>query len=332
MDLIVDDRDPRIVYSAGQWQTTGTINEFDSSTTCSNVVGATATIRFSGNVSVTGTIGAAANGAAPRSSYSVDGTTPNTFTAVQGDTVKYSQVFFSDVIWSGSHTLVITNLEAQALYCIDFISLSPIPLVPIPPSVDSPVLTSPLLLSTTASLSVSPQNPSSSGASSSSSILNTISSSAMIPGSITSSITLTSKVTPKSLTRLHTKFRTRSSAIIASTSIPAEQTGSGSHERLSSGVAAGIAVGIIAAVVVSIAILCFVGRQRRRHSSRIVHGSLWTSHLPPPSESTLSPFILRNEAPLNWSPKNEKDELRKQGFPDRLGEGEGRAGPRKANR
>ncbi|KAF4616399.1 hypothetical protein D9613_008864 [Agrocybe pediades] len=312
MDLIVDDRNPGIAYSANQWERTGMANEYNLTTTCSNVVGATATISFFGSVSVSvsGTIDAAANGLPPQSSYSIGGGTPAIFTAVQQEAVQYWKVFFASgaLVPTAHHTLVIEVLQDKALYCIDFISLTPIPIFPIvQPSVDEPtVLASPQFSSE------SFQNPSSSGTSSSTSIPSPTTSSSPNPGSMMPSLTSTSKVTSKSSTRLHTKFRTRSSATIASTSVSAEQTGSGSHERLSSGVAAGIAVGIIAAVVVVIAILCFVRRQRRRHSSHINHGSLWTSHLPPPSESTLSPFILRNEAPLNWSPKNEKDELRKQ--------------------
>ncbi|KAJ7038033.1 hypothetical protein C8F04DRAFT_1091137 [Mycena alexandri] len=118
---IIDDRNPLITYS-GPWSQAGGSIEFDSTTTCSTTQGTSASFTFVGtSVTVYGTI-AAEKAPNATMSFAVDKTTTGTFVPPSGLTsdVHHQTLWASPVLGNGTHTLVITQTEAQAA-CVLFL-------------------------------------------------------------------------------------------------------------------------------------------------------------------------------------------------------------------
>ncbi|KAF9073898.1 hypothetical protein BDP27DRAFT_1155369, partial [Rhodocollybia butyracea] len=107
----VDDKDPRIIYSAGGWTEAGALGfECDTTSHGSNGANATATFSFNGvAVQVFGTVSA---NSSPMSTYQVDGlpATMYIFNAT-GQTTYRVQFYTSPLLSTGNHTLIITALE-----------------------------------------------------------------------------------------------------------------------------------------------------------------------------------------------------------------------------
>jgi hypothetical protein len=138
---IIDDSDPIVSYSSG-WQKSGGSNEYNGTTTWANQPGSTTTVVFVGmsnfpfpflpqnqyithlgvQIAVVGTIGPRTAGfVSPQSNYSVDGSTPNVYSAVQDGSVHYSTRFYlSPTLTDGQHTLVVTNILDSDSFFIDY--------------------------------------------------------------------------------------------------------------------------------------------------------------------------------------------------------------------
>jgi len=139
---IIDDSDPTVSYSSG-WQNAGGSNEYNATTTWANQPGSTATVVFVGmhlsifpfffchkfmrmfqgvQIAVVGTIGPRTAGfLSPQSNYSVDGSTPNVYTAVQDGSVHYNtRYYLSPTLSDGQHTLFVTNILNSDSFFIDY--------------------------------------------------------------------------------------------------------------------------------------------------------------------------------------------------------------------
>lgn len=125
--VIVDDRDPRIVYSSTGWFLLGGPLEYDSTTHGARTAGATATFKFTGSsVAVYGTISDIGIYQNPVSTYSIDGSSPFTYTGIATSQIQYRQQFFqSSKLVAGDHTLVITAILNNASLWIDYIEYIP---------------------------------------------------------------------------------------------------------------------------------------------------------------------------------------------------------------
>ncbi|KAE9406485.1 hypothetical protein BT96DRAFT_254697 [Gymnopus androsaceus JB14] len=127
--ILVDDTDPRIVYSAG-WVEAGTPgSECDGTTHGSNFIpGATATFTFEGvGVQVFGTVGSPDG--SPTSTYQVDGAVPSTFIFNANGITNYRVLFYSSpALDSGTHTLVMTSVgnDTTEIF-LDYIVYNPMP-------------------------------------------------------------------------------------------------------------------------------------------------------------------------------------------------------------
>ncbi|KAJ3505742.1 hypothetical protein NMY22_g17474 [Coprinellus aureogranulatus] len=124
--LALDDRDATIVYSTG-WGQAGSANEFNSTTTFTNTVGATAKVTFYGTkITVFGTI-AGSLVRKPTSTYQIDSGTTTTFEGDPGLTTKFNQAFFeSPTLPAGEHTLTITNTGDDASLFLDLLMVTPL--------------------------------------------------------------------------------------------------------------------------------------------------------------------------------------------------------------
>ncbi|KAJ7047086.1 hypothetical protein C8F04DRAFT_1248118 [Mycena alexandri] len=112
---IVDDRDPGIQY-VGTWNQAGSSEEFDSTTTWSSTQGTSASFTFVGtSVTVFGTV-AAKNPPDATLGFAVDKTTTGSFEPASGMTsdIHHQVLWASPSLANGTHTLVITQTEAQA--------------------------------------------------------------------------------------------------------------------------------------------------------------------------------------------------------------------------
>ncbi|KAJ7027409.1 hypothetical protein C8F04DRAFT_1266965 [Mycena alexandri] len=119
--VIVDDRDPALKYT-GSWSQAGASAEFDGTTTCSSTQGTSASFTFVGSsVTVYSTI-AAKDPPDAAMSFAVDKTTTGTFVPPSGATydIHHRAVWASPVLEHGTHTLVITQTEAQSA-CVIFL-------------------------------------------------------------------------------------------------------------------------------------------------------------------------------------------------------------------
>ncbi|KAG6814276.1 hypothetical protein H0H87_008655 [Tephrocybe sp. NHM501043] len=146
--VIVDDTDPRVKFS-NQWYTSGDINEYNSTAHGTRTAGQTVTLTFSGKpilfvnsisklieytvfvvgsyVAVYGRIpSTSVNKDPPVSTYSIDGSTPYTFTPSTYSTPHYKQRYFaSPKLSDGEHTLVITSTLELAFFWIDYFEITP---------------------------------------------------------------------------------------------------------------------------------------------------------------------------------------------------------------
>ncbi|KAG6855512.1 hypothetical protein H0H87_001803 [Tephrocybe sp. NHM501043] len=125
--VIVDDTDSRVKFSK-QWFISGGDNEYDSTTHGTRTAGQTVTFTFSGSsVAVYGTISdTGAYKDPPVSTYSIDGSTPYTFTAGTYSKPQYKQRYFaSPKLSDGEHTLVITSTLELAFFWIDYFEITP---------------------------------------------------------------------------------------------------------------------------------------------------------------------------------------------------------------
>ncbi|KAG6905849.1 hypothetical protein DXG01_000403 [Tephrocybe rancida] len=111
----IDDSDYSAVTYKGNWDATGTPNEFDGTAHGTSVAGAQATVKFRGtNIAVFGTVefGTLGNAGTPNSSYMLDNATPTLFPGfpvING--AAYDRRFFhspSNLDPNVEHTLVIT--------------------------------------------------------------------------------------------------------------------------------------------------------------------------------------------------------------------------------
>ncbi|KAJ7727582.1 hypothetical protein B0H16DRAFT_250922 [Mycena metata] len=119
--VIVDDRDPAITYT-GSWSQAGASSEFDGTTTCSTTQGTSASYTFVGtSVTVYATI-AAKDPPDAAMSFELDKTTTGTFVPPSGATydIHHQPVWASPVLEDGTHTLVITQTQAQTA-CVIFL-------------------------------------------------------------------------------------------------------------------------------------------------------------------------------------------------------------------
>ncbi|KDR74245.1 hypothetical protein GALMADRAFT_141319 [Galerina marginata CBS 339.88] len=128
--LTFDDRDPLVSYSVnGNWKQGGATEEFNATTTFTIYGGATATLTFTGtSVGVYGTIANTGLGAAPQSSYSVDGGPTSTYTGKMLSTIQYRQEFYLNKNLSANepHTLVVTTVGSGAFFYLDYFLVTPV--------------------------------------------------------------------------------------------------------------------------------------------------------------------------------------------------------------
>ncbi|KAE9406486.1 hypothetical protein BT96DRAFT_915428 [Gymnopus androsaceus JB14] len=127
--ILVDDADPRIVYSAG-WLKEGLPGlECEGTTHGSNFIpGATATFTFEGvGVQVFGSVGSPDG--SPKSTYQVDGAVPSTFTFNANGLNNYHLNFYSSpALDPGNHTLIMTSIGNNTTEIfLDYIVYNPMP-------------------------------------------------------------------------------------------------------------------------------------------------------------------------------------------------------------
>ncbi|KAG5645123.1 hypothetical protein DXG03_006840 [Asterophora parasitica] len=126
--VIVDDQDPRIQYSENHWFLAGSANEYATSTHGSRSSKGKATFTFTGtSIAVYGTIsdtGTYKTG--PASTYSIDGASPATYSAVPTESKQYGVQFYrSPALADGEHTLVIANTLENAFFWLDYLEYTP---------------------------------------------------------------------------------------------------------------------------------------------------------------------------------------------------------------
>lgn len=123
--LALDDRDATIAYSTG-WSQAGSSNEFNSTTTFSETVGARAQVTFFGSrIAVYGTIAGSIRNR-PTSSYVLDNAAPVNFEGDPTLSVQYNRMFYqSPVLPVASHTLTITNTGDDSPLFLDVLLVTP---------------------------------------------------------------------------------------------------------------------------------------------------------------------------------------------------------------
>lgn len=161
----IDDRDPSVTLSGGTWSQGGNGNEYLSTTSRTNQVGATVNVRFTGvcgisfcisktaltiskfttqklscitlkgtKIAIYGTIDSTALGTSPVSLFSVDGGRATQFVENQIDRSQYQQKFYESADLSpGTHQLVITVSSVpsiRASFTFDFAEYYVSPNVP----------------------------------------------------------------------------------------------------------------------------------------------------------------------------------------------------------
>ncbi|KAH7917896.1 hypothetical protein BV22DRAFT_982407, partial [Leucogyrophana mollusca] len=131
--IIVDDRDPSIIYPKGVWWEGGVYPEYDNTTSGSQTAGTPAQILFlfkGTRIAVYGTISEAVlnNSIPPISTYDLDELPTSTYSAVNTqDTPLYRQQFYdSGVIADGQHTLVINpDTDQLSTMWFDYLEYMP---------------------------------------------------------------------------------------------------------------------------------------------------------------------------------------------------------------
>ncbi|KAI8989918.1 hypothetical protein BD414DRAFT_414651 [Trametes punicea] len=134
--VYVDDRDPRIVYSAN-WGLSDPSDAYDGTLHGISVAGGTATLTFAGRttISVVGGVGDVEQYGWPSSSYSIDGKVYATLDeATDLNLNDPSQFIYNFTYWDspnlspGEHTLIITtqNGTSPNTYWLDYIRFLPL--------------------------------------------------------------------------------------------------------------------------------------------------------------------------------------------------------------
>lgn len=248
--VTVDDRDPSISYSTGQWGQAGSANEFDSTTTWTSLRGATAKLSFNGtSIGVYGTIVQKGLLQDPVSSYTVDSNTPVVFNGKSQATTQYKQLFFqSPTLPAGMHTLTITNnVDGDQLF-LDFFA-------------------------------VIPSNPSSSSASSSSTSSSSSSTSSL--STSTSEITTT---TPAVVTPTVPVTVTVIQSTAAVSSQTAKSVASTSNGGNSGAIVGGVVGGVVLLALLVVTFFFIRQKRRRAEMDEALNGSnFWE---PQPSHDT----------------------------------------------
>ncbi|KAF9073901.1 hypothetical protein BDP27DRAFT_1359793 [Rhodocollybia butyracea] len=112
LQTLVDDGDPRIIYSEGWAKAGNPMFECEGTTHGSQAPNVTATLNFSGvGVQVVGTVGIPASDGSPSSTYQVDDLPTSTFVFTTKGQANYRIQFYSSpLLNAGDHKLVITSL------------------------------------------------------------------------------------------------------------------------------------------------------------------------------------------------------------------------------
>jgi len=271
--VAVDDRDPSVTYSTGDWAQAGIALEFNSTTTWTGVAGSTASISFIGSsIGVYGTVVARdrdKDSVAPLSLYSIDGGTPVRFRADPAGRTQYRQQFFqSPVLPESSHVLTImyTSIQADPLF-LDFFM------------VDSATL-------------------------SASSLSTSLSSSSSDPASLsTSSTTTTTPPTPVTVTITSTQAVSTSSTVVPdglANASGSPSAVSGARKSNAGAVAGGIIGGIAVLLLAAFAFITWRRHQRKRESLYNFKDNNGTSWRRPVLDSPPSP--VRPTISLNTPP------------------------------
>ncbi|KAH9939415.1 uncharacterized protein BXZ73DRAFT_99620 [Epithele typhae] len=130
MSVVVDDTDPRIVYSAG-WSVTTTGGVVGGGKHGATTAGLTASFTFTGtHVAVWGLVGSNDVQGWPSTTYTIDGNLLGTYNAPRVDPPHFLlnvSYFSSTTLDPGQHTLKITNTNGTApnVYWLDFITFIP---------------------------------------------------------------------------------------------------------------------------------------------------------------------------------------------------------------
>ncbi|KAF9457150.1 hypothetical protein BDZ94DRAFT_1176202 [Collybia nuda] len=121
---IVDDRDPRVKYSDG-WAPSGGNHEFGGTTHGTFLAGSKATFTFNGSsVEVYGTMGIDHKDP-PVSTYSLDGSSLQTFNPPLPNAIQYQQLFFkSPTLDDKQHVLVVTSTISETAFWLDYFRIA----------------------------------------------------------------------------------------------------------------------------------------------------------------------------------------------------------------
>ncbi|KJA13027.1 hypothetical protein HYPSUDRAFT_209890 [Hypholoma sublateritium FD-334 SS-4] len=124
VSITLDDRDPKIVYSAG-WTHAGRPADYARTTSRTTVAGSTAKLTFTGtSISVFGTIppNTRTVPTPPSSEYSIDGSANTVFTATETANFQRNQLFFQSAsLPNGTHALTITYPKVSDPLFLDFL-------------------------------------------------------------------------------------------------------------------------------------------------------------------------------------------------------------------
>jgi len=153
MSFILDDSDPSIQYSIGDWSPGGVDQEFKSTTHGTTAANAFATIPFSGTyIEVYGTIAPQGVGHPdPITTYTIDKGSSTSFAPVTTNTsatLHQFRFFASPTLPDGNHTLVVQSTVQGGQIWLDFFEFTP----------------SPVTTTTTVTVTTTPTGSSSNGA------------------------------------------------------------------------------------------------------------------------------------------------------------------------
>ncbi|TFK37827.1 hypothetical protein BDQ12DRAFT_736014 [Crucibulum laeve] len=152
--LRIDDQDPSIVYSPGQWKKAGSVNEYEGTTMETLASGATSQLQFTGtSIAVFGTIPKRLYGIQgnPNSTYSLDGQFVYQFAPSREDDTQYNVTFYqSNTLPLGNHTLLVTSLGNELTFYLDYFQING------DPSTTGSLISTSLLSTPTTTLSPTP--------------------------------------------------------------------------------------------------------------------------------------------------------------------------------